>query len=187
MKKTSTPAAKFVSCLMTAGALMFSVSASAAMGSKAEYDQTKAQAKQAYETAKEQCKSLNDNAQDVCEAKAKLERVRQEAKGEAKFKGTYKAAHDARIDIAKAQHELAKEMCDDKNGNEKDVCQKEAKAAYVTAKADADMKQKDRKIWDDAHDDVVDANYDVAKEKCDALNGDAKDACVAKAKAQAGK
>jgi hypothetical protein len=32
---------------------------------------------------------------------------------------------------------VAKEKCDDKAGNEKDVCVKEAKAALVRAKADA--------------------------------------------------
>lgn len=32
-----------------------------------------------------------------------------------------------------------------------------------------------------------DANYDVAKEKCDAMSGDAKDKCVANAKAKFGK
>lgn len=183
-----TPAAKLVSCLIAAGGLfMAGTSASAAMGSKAEYDQAKAEAKQAYETAKEQCKSLKDNAEDVCKAQAKLEHTKREASAEAKFKNTDKAAHSARIDIAKAQRDLAEEQCDDKAGNDKDVCKKEAKAAYVTAKADADLKLKDRKAWDDAHEDVVDARYAAEKEKCDALSGNAKDACVAKAKAHTGK
>lgn len=188
MNITRTPAAKLVSCLIAAsGALMFSASASAAMGSKAEYDTAKAQAKQSYDTAKQQCKSLKDNAEDVCKAQAKLDHVRAEASAEAKYKGTDKAAHNARVDIAKAKRDLAEEQCDDKAGNDKDVCKKEAKAAYVTAKADADLKLKDRKAWDEAAEDVADANHAVAKEKCDAMSGDAKDACVAQAKAHAGK
>lgn len=188
MNITHTPAAKLVSCLLAAGSLfMFSTSASAAMGSKAEYDQAKAEAKQSHDTAKEQCKSLKDNAEDVCKATAKLEHVKKEASAEAKYKGTDKAAHNARVDIAKARRDLAEEQCDDKAGNDKDVCKKEAKAAYVTAKANADLKLKDRKAWDDATEEVADANHAVAKEKCDALSGNAKDACVAQAKAHAGK
>ena len=35
----------------------------------------------------------------------------------------------------------------------------------------------------EAREDRADANYKVAKEKCDALSGDAKDACVERAKA----
>lgn len=188
MKMNATPAAKIISCLIAAsGAVLFSASACAAMGSKAEYEQVKAEAKQTYKAAKEQCDSLKGNAEDVCEKTAKLERTKHEAVAEAKFKGTFKAAHEARVDIAKAQHELAKEKCDDLSGNAKDVCQKEAKAVYVSAKADADVKLKDRKTWEDAHEDVADAKYDAEKEKCDALSGDAKDACVAKAKVHAGK
>lgn len=188
MKMNATPAAKMIACVLAAsGAVLFSASASAAMGSKTQYDQTRAESKQTYKAAKEQCDSLKDNAEDICEATAKLEQTKRDAVAEAKFKGTFKAAHEARVDIAKAEHELAKEKCDDMNGNAKDVCQKEAKAAYVAAKADADVKLKDRKTWEDAHEDVADAKYDAEKEKCDGLSGDAKDACVAKAKNHAGK
>jgi hypothetical protein len=38
---------------------------------------------------------------------------------------------------ADAAYELAKEKCDDLSGNAKDVCQKDAKAAQASAKADA--------------------------------------------------
>jgi hypothetical protein len=38
---------------------------------------------------------------------------------------------------AEAEYEVAKERCDDKSGNDKDICQKEAKATEAKAKAAA--------------------------------------------------
>ncbi len=61
------------------------------------------------------------------------------AKAEAKsaYENTPKARENARLAHADATYEVAKERCDDLPGNQKDVCVKEAKAAYVKAKADA--------------------------------------------------
>ena len=95
-------------------------------------------------------------------------------------------------------YEVAKEKCDDLSGNAKDVCVKEAKAAYVKAKADAKVDrvaidaqqtaaQKTAEARKDAAEDKRDADYKVAVEKCDSLAGAAKDACVRDAKAKFGK
>ncbi len=59
---------------------------------------------------------------------------------------------------------------------------KEANAAHVKATADAKAKRKSGEAMADAHEDKNDANYKVAKEKCDAMSGDAKDACIRDAK-----
>lgn len=95
-------------------------------------------------------------------------------------KSQYKA------DVAKADtdYKTAKKKCGPLSGNEKDVCQKEAKAAHESAVADAKAKRKNGDNNKDAMKDKNDANYDVAKEKCDALSGDAKDKCVAQAKSK---
>jgi hypothetical protein len=56
----------------------------------------------------------------------------------------------------------------------------------IAAKSDATA---DKKIMDartDARDDKQTANYKVAVEKCDALAGSGKDACVASAKTKYG-
>jgi hypothetical protein len=53
--------------------------------------------------------------------------------------------HEAK---AEAAYDVAKERCDDQKGNEKDACQKSAKADYERAKADikrADAKNADTK------------------------------------------
>ncbi|WDZ97146.1 cell envelope biogenesis protein TolA [Herbaspirillum sp. WKF16] len=94
-----------------------------------------------------------------------------------------------KADKAKAEedYKVAKKKCGPLKGNDKDVCQKEAKAAHESAVADAKAKQKGADATKDARKDKNDANYDVAKEKCDALSGDAKDKCVADAKSKYGK
>ena len=108
-----------------------------------------------------------------------------QAELEAQYKpsprNTQKVA-EARADAA---YEVAKEKCDDLKGNEKDVCEKDAKAARVKAKAGrqggrcaakpadnpaekaADVAQARK----DANAEKNDANYQAAKERCDAAVG----------------
>lgn len=88
---------------------------------------------------------------------------------------------------ADADYKAAKKKCGPLKGNDKDVCEKQAKAAHESAIADAKAKRKGVEADKDAQKDKNDANYDVAKEKCDALSGDAKDKCVASAKSKYGK
>ncbi|MBK7333861.1 MAG: hypothetical protein IPI87_16640 [Betaproteobacteria bacterium] len=87
---------------------------------------------------------------------------------------------------------------DDLAGNPKDVCVKTAKAELVKGKANAkvdrvtadtrqDAAAKQTEARKEASADTRDADYKVAIEKCDALAGAAKDACIGKAKAQFGK
>lgn len=96
------------------------------------------------------------------------------------------AQYDATVDKAKADYKVAKERCDSLSGNEKDVCQKEAKARYTKAKADAKAAKKTTNVVASASEDKREANYKVAKERCDALSGNAKDVCLQEAKARYG-
>ena len=171
-----------------AGAVLFAGSAAAAdKGDKAAYDQAKASAKATYESDKKACDSLKDNAKDICVAEAKAKRTRVDENAEAAYKNTPKAREHAIHEIAEANYKVAKERCDDKAGNDKDVCVKEAKAAMTRAQADAKAAQKGTEARIDASKDKRDAEYKVAAEKCDAMSGDAKDACVKAAKARYGK
>ena len=98
-----------------------------------------AKADATYEIAKERCDDLTGNAKDVCmeEAKGK-EKV---AKAELEFNYTGKPNDQNKVLVVKADaaYEVAKEKCDEKAGNDKDVCVKEAKAAKAKAVADAKM------------------------------------------------
>jgi len=93
---------------------------------------------------------------------------------------------------ADRDYDVAKEMCDDKKGNDKDVCVKEAKASHERAlgaakvdKASATGNTTDvAEARADARKDTSDAAYKADKEKCDAMSGDAKDKCQANVKAK---
>ena len=97
-------------------------------------------------------------------------------------KAQREAAYKATVKQADADYKAAKEACKPRQGNDKDVCMKEAKAVHVKVTADAKAKRKAGVAMADARDDKMDANYKVAKEKCDAMSGDAKDACIRDAK-----
>jgi len=93
-----------------------------------------------------------------------------------------KNEYKATVARADADYKAAKDACKPKQGNDKDVCLKEAKAEHVKAVADAKAQLKSKNAKADAREDTMVAQYKVAKEKCDALSGDAKDQCVKDAK-----
>ncbi len=157
-----------------------------AAGDKAAYESAKASAKSTYEAAKAKCDAMTGNAKDVCVAEAKAARTRTDENAEAAYKDTPKAHEHAIHEIAEADYKVAKQRCDDKTGNDKDVCVKVAKAAMVRAEADAKANRVSTTAKMDAAKDKREADYKVAAEKCDALTGDAKSACVKDAKAKYG-
>jgi len=171
--------------VVSAGTFALATGAHAA-GDKGAYESAKASAKTTYESAVKQCDAMNGNAKDVCVAEAKETRTRTDEEAEAAYKGTPKARAHAADEIAEAHYKVAKERCDDKAGNDKDVCVKVAKAELTKAKADAKAHRKTVDARNDADKDKREADYKVAAEKCDALNGDAKSACVKSAKAKYG-
>jgi hypothetical protein len=89
-----------------------------------------------YKAARERCDPMTGNAKDICQKEAKgKEKV---AKAELDAKQKPSAGNQRKVEEAKAEaaYDVAKERCDDKAGNDKDVCQKDAKAAYERARAD---------------------------------------------------
>ncbi len=82
---------------------------------------------------------------------------------------------------------IAKEKCDDQNGNAKDLCRQEAKATHTKALADAKLGRTVADARSDAVQTRRDADYKVAAEKCEAMAGDAKTQCMATAKSTFGK
>ena len=169
-------------------AAMFAASgAFAATGDKTDYKATKDRISAEYKADKAACDKFSGNQKDICVEQAKgKEKV---AKAEAEYNYTGKAGDANKIAVAKADanYAVAKEMCDDKGGNVKDVCVTEAKSEHTKALADAKMGKKVGEARKDAAEDKRDAEYKVAAEKCDSLAGDAKSACVSAAKAKYGK
>lgn len=139
---------------------------------------------QHYARDKAACDNLNGNAKDICQEEAKgAEKVAQ-ARLKAQHTGK-QSDKDAAVEASvEARHKVAKERCDDLQGNQKDVCVKQAKADHDKAMASLKARQEIKEARDEAAEKKREADYKVAKERCDTLAGSAKDACQASAKAR---
>ncbi len=159
----------------------------AATITKAEYNASKARIGANYKTDKAACGALSGNAKDICGEEAKGKQT--VARAELEYALSAKSADQNKVLVAKAKatYAVAKERCDDKSGNVKDVCVQEAKAAETKALADAKMGKQIVEAKKEAATDKRDADYKVAVEKCDVMSGDAKSSCMTTAKATYGK
>lgn len=96
---------------------------------------------------------------------------------------TNAASYRAAMDKAEADYDAAKDRCDKLRGDAEDICEDEAKVARAKAEHAAVTKFDNtaanvRK----ARDRVINAEYELAKEKCDALSGAEEDRCDDKAR-----
>ena len=95
------------------------------------------------------------------------------------------AAYEGARDQVKVAFKAERESCDRMSGNAKDICVETVKGKEKVAMAHLQFQRsgdaKDRARLSEAR---VEANYEVAKEVCDDQSGNAKDVCVAKAKAE---
>jgi hypothetical protein len=173
--------------LLVAAACAAIACSSAYATTKAEYTSAKEHADADYKVAEGQCANLAGNPKDICKAEAKASQTKAKAAAEADYKNTDGARKDAAIAAADADYDVAKQRCDAKTGNEKDVCVKEAKAAQTRMVADAKATNQSRSARKDAMADKTDAEYDVAIQKCDGFSGTAKDDCRRSTKARFGK
>jgi hypothetical protein len=188
---------KLIAAILAVFGMSLAPAASAAM-SDSEYRAALERADRDYEVADEKCEALQGHAEDVCEAQAKAALLRAKADARYAHQPTAKDRYDQRVAHAKADYIVAKERCEEKAGNDRDVCKKAVRADYVKAKAEAEADYKSAKAGNeasteatearkDAAKEKVDAEYKLAIEKCDSLSGDAKAACVDRAKAKFGK
>jgi hypothetical protein len=95
-----------------------------------------------------------------------------------------KAAFEAGKKSIERQFDADKKACGRLKGQARDVCQAQAEGRQEAemAKLEARHRPSPEKTQE-AKEAVAEANFKVAKEKCDALKGDAKDKCIDAAKA----
>lgn len=162
--------------------------------SKEEYNAKKVEISDQYKANKKACKSLSGNTKDICIEEAKGQGNVARAELDDSYQPSTEARYRIRVARADATYAVDKEKCDNTAGNVKDVCRKEAKSAYISAKADAKVievtidahtaaQEKAIEVRQEAATDKRDAAFAVAKEKCDALSSDSKANCVNQAKA----
>jgi hypothetical protein len=87
-------------------------------------------------------------------------------------------------DRISADFKAAKQTCDSRSGNAKDICLAEAKGQEKVAKAELEARDKGTpKAQQEALDARAVANYEVAKQHCDNFAGNPKDVCQKDAQA----
>ena len=113
--------------LLMAGLLAMPLAQAANM-TKAEYNTGKARIGAVYKAERSACDAQMANAKDVCVEQASAKQ--KVARAELEYGYSAKPADQAKLRVAKAEaaYAVAKEKCDDKAGNAKDVCVQEAKA-----------------------------------------------------------
>ena len=99
-----------------------------------------------------------------------------------------KDEYKAEKDKIQANYKVDKTKCDVLKDNAKDICEKEAKGKEKVALAELEQQyQPTDRHARSVQEQKIDAVYQVAKEKCDDLKGDAKNLCVKQAKADEAK
>lgn len=148
---------QYISAILAVTSLAFSAEAMAQSMSKSQYEATDKKNESLYKSAVVDCDSFADNAKDICMVAANG--LKEIAKKElmARYKPSKKADYEVSIAKAEAEYAVAKEKCEDKTGNIKDICMNEAKAILLHAKSAAKTQLKTSKaiiIADDKHPDV---------------------------------
>jgi len=126
-----------ISAIALAIGLIFSAGAMAESMTKTQYKSQVKNIESQYKVNKAGCDSLAGNVKDICVAEAKGKQNVAKAELEANYKPSVEARYEAQVARAEANYSVVLEKCDDKAGNAKDVCVKEAKAAKVRQIADA--------------------------------------------------
>jgi hypothetical protein len=117
------------------------LSASAFALTVAEIQAERARIETTYKAAVTNCQAMEGNNKDICEKEAQGNRKVAESELVLKAMPSEKARHDARMARADADYEVAKERCDDLNGDAKETCLEDAKALHEKAKENALMRQ----------------------------------------------
>ena len=95
-------------------------------------------------------------------------------------------AYRSAMDKIAADYRVAKEKCDKMTkGDTEEICEEEAKLMRARAEADAISKYDNTgNNLRNARMKVIEAEYEVADEKCESMEGDAEDKCESDAKAK---
>jgi hypothetical protein len=175
---------RYCKSLLAMAALGVCASALAAPINRTDYVAGKDRISADYKVDKAACKQSTGNARDICMLQAKGKEAVARAELEVAYTGKPSDAAKVPVVRADADYKVAKERCDDLAGNPKATCVTEAKAVHEKALADAKLSKTVGAAQKDATQDKRDADYSVAKQKCDSLTGDAQSACLVSAKAR---
>ncbi|HXC37892.1 MAG TPA: hypothetical protein VN667_03020, partial [Burkholderiales bacterium] len=155
--------------------LAFSAGAMAQPMTKEQFKSTKDGIAAQHKAARASCASLSGNAKDICGAEASAREKIATAELDATYRPSRDTDYKARVARAEADYSVARQKCDDKAGNVKDVCVKEAEAGAVAAKADAKAYLKSADADGEAAETSAKANSKADGKSADARNKAASD------------
>jgi hypothetical protein len=150
-----------------------------------------------HDTARARCKPLEGNERDLCKARADGARRIARAELDAQHKPGPKSAEAVVMARAETEHALAAQRCDALKGNPREVCRKDAKAAFAAAKAQAKRAAATTRAPAPADlaaaraKDATQKRRDAAlfaagRERCDAMQPALRDGCLADLRARTG-
>lgn len=100
-------------------------------------------------------------------------------------KNMSKDEYKSSLERVSADHKHAVMSCQSLSGNANDICMAIANGKRKIARADLEARKKNTKsAYYDARIVKADANYSIAKEKCDDMTGNSKDVCLLEAKSE---
>lgn len=158
-----------ISAIALAIGFVFSTGGMAEIMTKSQYQSQEKGIEADYKVDQEACNSFSSNAKDICLAEAKGKENIAKSELQVSFKPSTKSRYQASVTKAEADYAVAIERCDDKAGNEKDVCVKEAKSAKIHHIADAKTQMKSKQANAEARETASDAQTE-ANEKSDDAN-----------------
>lgn len=159
----------------------------AAIITQVELTMAQTRVSEALKGDRQACESLSANAKDVCVEEVKAREVVAHAELQYEFSGKPDDRTKVLEAKAKSAHAIAMKKCDGQTGKTKAVCVQEADALEVKMLAEAKLDQQPGEAKQDSAQDILDADFKVAFEKCNAESGDAKARCIASTKSRFGK
>lgn len=151
-----------------------------------------------YDAAEARCKLRKGLDRDVCVAAAKGEREVAEAELAQRYEPSVRNDEKLRLARADAAFEVAREKCEQYEGDAKDVCRKDAKAVQAAAHAQAKLQTPaaPSRVVPAAAPAVavapaanpqLEAQFLAARERCEMMQGEARAACLVSARQRFGK
>lgn len=132
------------------------------------------------------CDKLAGNPRDICRERARGKEFVAKAELELAHSGTRKAQDRVTAVKLDTAYDVARTQCNDKTGDAKNVCTKEAQAARARGQARLKAAQRVADARQGAAEDRRDAGHQTATDKCDAMAADARVGCLAAIKAGPG-
>lgn len=175
------PARRATACLLAA--LCTAAASAAAPMSFADLNAGLARAAADFVAAKAACDKLAGNPRDVCREQARAQEMVTRAELELARAGTPKARDYLAAIKLDTAYDVARTQCNDKTGEAKTHCTREAQATRTQGQADLKLRQRTMRARSDGADGRREAADEPAAQKCDATAAEVRAACAAAAKA----